>query len=117
MVYAVAIAGTMRDALARAPEINTLGQPGVVRQELSVPVPLPPDLPNLAAETGGGHFRADPSDVAATFASIADELRHQYVLGFSPSRLDNATHKLDVRVKRGHVTIRARQSYVAKADR
>jgi Ca-activated chloride channel family protein len=112
MVYAVGIAGTNREAWAKVPESD--GKSGTM---ISAPVPMRLDLPNLAAETGGGHFRAEPSDVAATFASIADELRHQYVLGFSPSRLDNATHKLEVRVKRGHVTVRARQSYVAKADR
>jgi Ca-activated chloride channel family protein len=75
-------------------------------------------LTKIAGETGGGYFeltRAD--DLATTFAQVADELHHQYALGFEPSKLDGKAHKLDVRVKRPGMTARARRSYVAATDR
>jgi hypothetical protein len=45
---------------------------------------------------------------------IAEELHSQYVLGFVPQTLDGKLHKLDVRVKRPRLKIRARQSYLAE---
>jgi Ca-activated chloride channel family protein len=75
-------------------------------------------LVGVVEETGGGHFDLKGDiDLNATFARVADELRHQYVLGFSPSALDGKTHKLEVRPIRQGMTARARQSYVAKAER
>jgi Ca-activated chloride channel family protein len=48
-----------------------------------------------------------------TFTRVAQELHSQYVLGFSPEALDGKVHKLEVRVKKGGMTARARKSYVA----
>lgn len=45
---------------------------------------------------------------------VAQELHHQYLLGFTPSVLDNRLHKLDVRVLEKNYTVRARKSYVAE---
>jgi Ca-activated chloride channel family protein len=71
-------------------------------------------LVKIAAESGGGYFELQSTDdLAATFARVADELHHQYTLGFSPEKLDGKTHKLEVRVKRAGMTARARRSYVA----
>ena len=43
------------------------------------------------------------ADLAATFARVADELRRQYVIGFSPAELDGKLHRVEVRVGRaGH---------------
>ena len=47
--------------------------------------------------------------------SVADELHQQYLIGFSPARLDGRVHRLDVKVKRPDVTVRARKMYVAAA--
>jgi len=73
-----------------------------------------PGLPRIAAETGGGYFELTrANDLAATFARVADELHHQYALGFEPAKLDGKTHKLEVRLTARGLTARARKSYVA----
>jgi hypothetical protein len=53
-------------------------------------------------------------DLAAALAAVVDELHHQYLLGFSPATFDGTVHKLEVRVKAKGLTVRARESYVAK---
>ena len=74
-------------------------------------------LKGLAAETGGGYFELDDTvDLAPTFTKIAHELHTQYVLGFAPPVLDGKVHRVEVRVNRPGVTVRARRSYVATAD-
>ncbi|MGE5362369.1 MAG: VWA domain-containing protein [Bacteroidales bacterium] len=76
---------------------------------------LSPDMINLARETGGGHFELkSDSDLAATFARVATELRHQYLLGFSPAVIDGRVHKLEVQVIRPGCAAQARKSYVAQ---
>jgi Ca-activated chloride channel family protein len=71
-------------------------------------------LKKLAEETGGGFFELKKTDeLNATFTRVAQELHSQYVLGFSPEKLDGKVHKLEVRVKRPGMTPRARRSYVA----
>jgi VWFA-related protein len=77
-----------------------------------------PGLAKIAAESGGGYFElTSTSDMAETFAHVADELHHQYALGFTPAKLDGKTHKLAVHVKREGLKARARQSYVAAPGR
>jgi Ca-activated chloride channel family protein len=71
-------------------------------------------LRRLTEETGGGYFELRrTADLNATFSRVADELHRQYVLGFTAANLDGKVHKLDVRVKRPGMTVRARKSYVA----
>jgi VWFA-related protein len=73
-----------------------------------------PGLPKLADETGGGYFELTPEeDLRTTFGRVADELHHQYALGFEPAKLDGKTHKLEVRIKKNGLKARARRSYVA----
>ena len=73
------------------------------------------DLADVAEETGGGHFelRSD-DDIGDSFAHVAEELRHQYLLGFSPAVLDGKVHKLEVQVTGSDLKVRAARSYVAK---
>ena len=76
-----------------------------------------PDLRELANVGGGGYFElTNADDLAETFARVADELHQQYLLAFTPSKLDGEIHQLDVRVKNPNFTARARQSYVAARD-
>jgi len=71
-------------------------------------------LKKLAEDTGGGYFELKrTADLNETFTRVAQELHSQYVLGFSPETLDGKVHKLDVRVKKGGMTARARKTYVA----
>jgi Ca-activated chloride channel family protein len=75
-------------------------------------------LVKIAAATGGGYFElTSADDLTATFTRVANELHHQYVLGFTPSALDGKTHKLDVRVTRPGMSARARKSYLASQER
>lgn len=75
-------------------------------------------LKRLADETGGGYFELEKtSDLAPTFTQVAYELHSQYVIGFTPTQLDNRVHKLSVRMKKPGLTARARRSYVAAPDR
>ena len=81
------------------------------------PVADHPDegLPKIAAATGGGYFElTTTNDLGATFAKVADELHHQYALGFAPDKLDGKMHALDVRVTGDGRTVRARRSYLAR---
>jgi Ca-activated chloride channel homolog len=75
---------------------------------------LDEEIVGLTDETGGGHheIRSD-DDVGATFLQIAEELRRQYVLGFSPAVADGKEHRLEVRLSKPGLTARARRSYVA----
>jgi VWFA-related protein len=72
-------------------------------------------LPKIAAVTGGGYFElTSTSDLASTFQRVADELHHQYALGFTPATLDGKMHKLEVRVASAGATVRARKSFLAR---
>jgi Ca-activated chloride channel family protein len=75
-------------------------------------------LPKIAAVTGGGYFElTSANDLASTFQRVADELHHQYTLGFTPSALDGKMHALEVHVVSGGMTVRARKSYLARNER
>jgi VWFA-related protein len=72
-------------------------------------------LPKIAAATGGGYFELHSTDdLASTFARVADELHHQYALGFTPAMLDGKMHTLSVQVEGTGMTARARRSYLAR---
>jgi len=75
-------------------------------------------LPKIAAATGGGYFElTSANDLASTFTRVADELHHQYALGFTPSVLDGKMHSLELRVKGEGMKARARKSYLARGVR
>jgi Ca-activated chloride channel homolog len=75
---------------------------------------MDPAIARLADETGGGHITlGDKDDLAGTFLQIADELRHQYLLGFAPTKSDGRRHRIQVQVQRADLRVRARRSYIA----
>jgi len=75
-------------------------------------------LRKVADETGGGYFELKKTaDLAPTFTKVAQELHSQYVIGFTPTQLDNRVHKLAVKMKQTGMTARARRSYMAAADK
>jgi Ca-activated chloride channel family protein len=70
------------------------------------------ELQDLARNTGGELFRMKAGESLTTvFARIADELHHQYLFGFIPVARDGASRRIDVRVKRPGLTVRARRNY------
>ncbi len=69
---------------------------------------------SLIADTGGGHFQlSEDDDLQSTFVGIANELRHQYLIGFTPAAADGREHRLEVRVSGSGLRVRARKNYVA----
>ena len=76
------------------------------------------DLRKISDETGGGYFELlKTADLAPTFTRVAQELRSQYLIGFAPAALDGKVHKLEVKVTRTGMTVRARRSYLAAPDK
>ena len=76
------------------------------------------DLRKISDETGGGYFElAKTADLSPTFTRVAQELRSQYLIGFAPSALDGKVHKLEVRVGKPGMVVRARKSYLAAPDK
>ena len=75
-------------------------------------------LPKIAAATGGGYFElTSPRDLASTFAQVAEELHHQYALGFTPEKLDGKMHELTVHLSKPEFVARARKRYLASKAR
>lgn len=76
------------------------------------------DLRKISDETGGGYFELEKAaDLASTFTRVAQELRSQYLIGFAPASLDNKVHKLDIKLDKPGMTVRARRSYLAAPDK
>jgi VWFA-related protein len=73
-------------------------------------------LYEIASRTGGVLHRADRlEDLPGAFARIADELRHQYLLGYYPAKkdLDDSERHITVTVSRPGLTVRSREGYRA----
>ena len=73
----------------------------------------------LASLTGGRSFQPrTPAELDTTMRAIASELRHQYLLGYTPARPivagDEQWRAITVRVNRPGVTVRARDGYLVK---
>lgn len=67
-------------------------------------------------DQSGGHTRVvhDGAEVSAALAAIADELNHQYLIGYSSSHgKDGKFHSIRVRTRDRTLRVRARNGYVA----
>jgi hypothetical protein len=108
----IAREGFMIYAATRVPASRIVAGGG-----LAAPTPLEvlsAAMENLAVDSGGG-FRifSTTQDAGAAMRQVADELHHQYLLGFVPAVLDGTVHKLEVTSKRGGMSVQARKSYLA----
>jgi Ca-activated chloride channel family protein len=91
---------------------------GDVTPRTAMTPPLDPRLVRLIERTGGAHFElADNADLETTFSRVADELRRQYLIGFTQAATDGRTRKIDVRTRDRALRVRARDSYVAGGAR
>lgn len=71
-------------------------------------------IKTMARRSGGRATElGKDDDLAKALTAIADELHHQYLLGFTPAAFDGKSHKIEVRLKKTDLTVRARQQYVA----
>jgi VWFA-related protein len=72
----------------------------------------------LANATGGrSFFIDDPKRLEAQLATLAQELRYQYLLGYTPSQSTSAApgwRAIDVTVSRPDVRVRARDGYFSQ---
>jgi Ca-activated chloride channel family protein len=104
---------TAAEALDRARRSDVMIYPvalGSTRPEL---------FAQLAALTGGRSFQPrSTAELNVILRTIANELRHQYLLGYTPSRSivrgEEQWRPITVRVNRTDVTVRARDGYLAK---
>lgn len=111
MIYAVQIRSGARPQV----ELQIIG-PNMPRRRPQRGDPTPTQvLRSIASETGGAHFLLGPThDVNATFTQVVDELRHQYLLGFTVSKADGRMHELRVSVPgTPQWQVRARRYYQA----
>jgi Ca-activated chloride channel family protein len=115
MVYVVQFRSSPQANLAEYPTAPTASE--VFGEDFARRVRSSPGyVLRLAQQTGGGHFTLGAfDDVNATFSQVMQELHFQYVLGFSPPIADGRLHRLEVRVRRPGVIVRARQGYLAPA--
>ncbi len=76
-------------------------------------------LNKLSNDTGGRMFRANnQSNTNEAFNEIANELRTQYLLGYTPSnnKADGTYRRIKVQVKTGHYDVQARRGYYAPSS-
>jgi Ca-activated chloride channel homolog len=91
--------------------IGLEGSGGSFRQN---PRALDNSIRDLADQTGGGSFSLpSDADLGATFERVTEELRRQYLLGFTPVVLDGREHRLEVQLTVPGHRARARRSYLA----
>jgi Ca-activated chloride channel family protein len=101
------------DAVTRARQSDVIIYP------VTIGSTQPPLFAELASLTGGRSFHPrDANELDMTARTIADELHHQYLLGYIPSRPivagEEQWRSITVRVRRADVSVRARDGYVAK---
>jgi VWFA-related protein len=66
----------------------------------------------MSEQTGGGYFELpDMPALEKIFASIEEELRNQYSLGYSPAKGKPGYRKISVSTKRKGLTVQARDGY------
>ena len=85
-----------------------------------IPIPLPGGhsdgkkvLERMSKETGGRLFEVSSKmPIDNVYAQIADELRNQYSLGYSPDRAsDRGYHKIQLRTRDKDLIVQARSGY------
>jgi len=74
----------------------------------------PSELKDVSDATGGQMLQVTASrDLAAAFERILSDFRSRYTLAFTPQGVEaGGLHRLDVRVKRSGLSVKARPSYV-----
>ena len=74
-------------------------------------------LQRISRETGGAVYEiTKKTPVDQIYDRLQEELRSQYSLGFTPSRLDSGTNfrKLGVTVRNRALTVQTREGYYAR---
>jgi VWFA-related protein len=73
-------------------------------------------MEKIATQTGGRYFEAKKKDnLEEIYGVIAEELRGQYLLTYTPDKIDNdgAYHKVELKAKNGDLGVQTREGYYA----
>ncbi len=71
-------------------------------------------LQQMCGETGGAMFEAKKQKFDEVYTTIAEELRNQYVLGYTPEKTEESGyHKLGVTVAKKDLIVQTRAGYYA----
>lgn len=73
-------------------------------------------LGRYTTATGGDlHFAKSRADMEAAYPRVTEQARNQYTLGYVPRDTDRSLeyHEIEVKVRRPHLTLLARQGYFA----
>lgn len=68
-------------------------------------------IEDLADATGGDILRVESRNIDAALASVVRSFRQRYLLSFTPRSPSPGWHRLEVRVKRRGLSVRAREGY------
>jgi Ca-activated chloride channel family protein len=101
---------TMKDTLSRATELDALIYTIHYGNSSSAAY-----LGALSEKTGGHFYQADNvTMIKQAFVAVAEELRRQYSIGYYPkaSSRHGEERQITVKVKRPHVGVRTRKSYI-----
>ncbi len=72
-------------------------------------------LERISTETGGHYFEVtEMQTLEKIFATIEEDLRYQYSLGYTPDQIQPGYRKIHVRVNRGNSVVQARDGYYAQ---
>ncbi|MGQ0735773.1 MAG: VWA domain-containing protein, partial [Acidobacteriota bacterium] len=98
------------------PDDTTLGLTSTAFQN---EVRMGQDSLRVLADETGGFASVNTNDIAASFRRLVDENSSYYILGYYPSndRRDGRFRRIEVRVTRPGLTVRARRGYVAPRGR
>jgi Ca-activated chloride channel homolog len=104
---------TAAQALARARRSNVMVYPVALGKT------RPPFFAEISTLTGGRSFHArNLEGLEGTLTNVAEQLRQQYLLGYSPTRPPqsgaNEWRSITVQVKKPGVSVRARDGYFVK---
>ena len=101
---------------ARADVLDRVRRSNVLIYPVAIAPAISPLLTELASLSGGRVLQARDRKAAERAAGvIADELRHQYLLGYAPPAGAASWRRIEVRVNRPGLRVRARQGYFATA--
>ena len=114
--FALRFLGPRRDRDPGPSQLDPPQRPGRGRRRPPLLMEGEELMEQLADVTGGRFYQGETKNLKDTFALIAEELRHQYRLGFYPEELqrDGSTHALQVKVNLPNASVRSRHQYVAK---
>ena len=76
-------------------------------------------MEQIATRTGGRFFEAKKKDnLEEIYSQIAEELRGQYLLTYTPDKVDNegGFHKIALKAKNGDLTVVTREGYYAGGE-